>query len=96
VIPEVLPPLDLTAWLNGDPDGRRLVLRPGSDTPMSQAEVASRIELAIGPEGGFSSAEHEVMALAGVQACSLGPRILRTETAAPAALAILQARAGDL
>ena len=50
----------------------------------------------MGPEGGFSEREYDDAAVAGFDAVSLGPRILRTETAAVAALAIVQALWGDL
>lgn len=53
------------------------------------------LELLIGPEGGFSDSELALMRLHGLLAASLGPRILRTETAGPAAIAILQSLAGD-
>lgn len=54
------------------------------------------ITLLIGPEGGFSSEEVQKACSAGYQAMSLGPRILRTETAAITAIAILQAYQGDM
>ena len=54
------------------------------------------VELVVGPEGGFSEIEFRQMQSAGVHGVRLGPRVLRTETAAPAALAILQAQWGDL
>ena len=50
----------------------------------------------IGPEGGFSPAEAAAAIQAGVQTVSLGPRILRAETAALAALTVLQYEKGDL
>jgi 16S rRNA (uracil1498-N3)-methyltransferase len=50
----------------------------------------------IGPEGGFTDQELEALRKRAVVEVGLGPRILRTETAAVAALAILQARWGDL
>jgi 16S rRNA (uracil1498-N3)-methyltransferase len=53
-------------------------------------------EIAIGPEGGFASDELEAFRVAGFSQVGLGPRILRTETAAIAALVWLQARLGDL
>ena len=53
------------------------------------------VSLAIGPEGGFSDAELALAAQQGFQPCSLGPRVLRAETAPLAALAALQALAGD-
>jgi 16S rRNA (uracil1498-N3)-methyltransferase len=57
---------------------------------------ADRLVVCIGPEGGWEQAEVEAADRAGYQILSLGPRILRTETAAVAALAILQFQCGDL
>ena len=51
--------------------------------------------LAAGPEAGFSEGEEQLLLRAGFQPVRLGPRILRTETAALAALAALNALAGD-
>ena len=56
---------------------------------------AAAAYLAVGPEGGFSAAEGEQMQNGGVAAVRLGPRVLRTETAAMAALASLQVLWGD-
>jgi 16S rRNA (uracil1498-N3)-methyltransferase len=53
------------------------------------------VTLLVGPEGGLDPEEVRVARLAGFTACRLGPRILRTETAGLAALAALQALAGD-
>jgi 16S rRNA (uracil1498-N3)-methyltransferase len=50
----------------------------------------------IGPEGGFSEAEYAMALSHQVQGMTLGPRILRTETAVVSALTILQAQYGDL
>ncbi len=52
--------------------------------------------LAIGPEGGWSPRDREQLATAGYAGLRLGPRVLRTETAGLAAIAALQAMAGDL
>jgi 16S rRNA (uracil1498-N3)-methyltransferase len=79
----------------------RLVLEPES-TPhrdvMARADAAVRAdaEIAIGPEGGFAGDELDAFRLAGFAQIGLGPRILRTETAAIAALAWLQAHFGDM
>jgi 16S rRNA (uracil1498-N3)-methyltransferase len=51
--------------------------------------------LLIGPEGGLDAPEVSAARLAGFVGCRLGPRVLRTETAALAALAALQSVAGD-
>ena len=52
--------------------------------------------LLVGPEGGFSEREYEDTGFAGFEPVTLGPRILRTETAAVAAIAVAQALWGDL
>jgi len=57
---------------------------------------ASAVALAIGPEGGFTESEILALTAAGFRGLRLGPRILRTETAPLAALAILQYARGDL
>jgi 16S rRNA (uracil1498-N3)-methyltransferase len=53
-------------------------------------------EIAIGPEGGFAPEELEAFRLMSFSRLTLGPRILRTETAAITAVIMLQARFGDL
>jgi len=72
-----------------------VVLDPAAgDTLASTAGSASYV-LAVGPEGGFAEAEMAGAARLGYRGFRLGPRTLRTETAALAALATLQATAGD-
>ncbi len=81
----------------GDARTARLLLEPGA--ALGLARVAAGLgaaTLLVGPEGGLSARELDLAARAGFTACSLGPRILRTETAPLAALAVLQALAGDL
>ena len=95
-VPEVAAPLTLAEWLGQRTSGPRLVLDPAAEAPLSRQPLADRVTLVVGPEGGFSDAEIGGMRANGVQAVTLGPRILRTETAAPAAVAVLQAFAGDL
>ncbi len=63
----------------------------GDGTP-----TATSAAVIIGPEGGFNSEEASRALNAGIAICGLGPRILRTETAAIVALALVQARFGDL
>jgi 16S rRNA (uracil1498-N3)-methyltransferase len=75
----------------------KLMLLP--QAPDSLAALAMRAQSAailIGPEGGLSGREQLLAQRCGFRACRLGPRILRTETASLAALAALQACAGDL
>jgi len=55
-----------------------------------------KVCLLIGPEGGFSDIEYDDASVAGFTAVSLGPRVLRAETAAIAAVAIAESMWGDL
>lgn len=96
-----VPPVDAPVdWegLRGLAQGRRaLVLDPASPTRLSEAARGSReLLLAVGPEGGFSPDELALAAEAGFVAVGLGPLVLRTETAALAALAVLQHLNGAL
>ncbi len=78
-------------------DGLKAVLDKGAPEPLTRlVPPAAGLTLLIGPEGGLSPAELDDAALAGFRRVSLGPRILRTETAAVAALAIAQGLWGDL
>ena len=97
-MPTVQAPLTLERWLETPFTGTRLILAPG-DFPRINAlpsDVPTPIALLIGPEGGFTDAEVETCVQAGVLPVSLGPRILRAETASISALALLQQRYGDL
>lgn len=96
--PLVDPPQPLKNWFGEGPreTGRDLVLSPGADEPLLAASPLSKLCVLVGPEGGLSASEYDDAAAAGFRAVSLGPRILRTETAALAALAIVQSAWGDL
>lgn len=61
-----------------------------------RSSAAGRYVVLIGPEGGFTPQEAELLLAAGAGSVSLGPRILRAETAAVAALSIVQYEKGDL
>ncbi|MDB5985319.1 MAG: rRNA ((1498)-N(3))-methyltransferase [Nevskia sp.] len=76
--------------------GLRLVLAPGASTTLKSLSPAQHITLLAGPEGGLSEDEIALVVRHGFTALSLGPRVLRTETAGVAALAALQALSGDL
>jgi 16S rRNA (uracil1498-N3)-methyltransferase len=98
LLPELAPAQALYDFL-GDPDadGTRLLLSPAGSLRVDDlAREASRITVLIGPEGGLSEPEQRAAIAAGFLPVSLGPRILRTETAAVAALTLLQHRFGDL
>jgi 16S rRNA (uracil1498-N3)-methyltransferase len=97
VLPEVRAPLELSRFLaESSRDGQRLVLSPGGPASLAGlASASARVELLIGPEGGLDDAELDAAGRAGFAPVRLGPRVLRTETAALAALAALGALAGD-
>jgi 16S rRNA (uracil1498-N3)-methyltransferase len=98
VLPVVEPPVELARHLAGAPAAAaRFLLGPRSaQTLASRAAGLDDVELLIGPEGGLDDAETGTALAAGYVAVRLGPRVLRTETAGIAALAVLQALAGDL
>ena len=74
----------------------RLILEPDRPRQPQGGARAGGAEIAIGPEGGFAPEELEAFELSSFAPVGLGPRILRTETAAIAALVVLQARYGDM
>jgi 16S rRNA (uracil1498-N3)-methyltransferase len=75
----------------------KLLLAPGGAKRLRTLEIAAEkhIVLAAGPEAGFSPREEAAFVAGGFQPVQLGPRVLRTETAGPAALAALSALFGD-
>jgi len=76
---------------------RRLMLLPGTARSIGDLEEsAGPVSVAVGPEGGMDADDAAQLAGMGFEAVGMGPRVLRTETAAIAALAALQARFGDL
>ena len=97
-VPKIAPVLDLRDWLNAlPPNTLKLVLAPGA-APAAKAPKRrdEPVLLLVGPEGGFSDMELALADLSGFVALSLGPRVLRTETAGMAALAMMQSLWGDL
>ena len=104
-VPEVARPVMLAAALADTDAVLRLLMAPedGAATLPALLATASTgagpprtIALLVGPEGGLDGEEMGAARLAGFQPCRLGPRVLRTETAALAVLAALQFAAGDL
>jgi 16S rRNA (uracil1498-N3)-methyltransferase len=90
IVPEVLAPVPLSKATRGGSvllferhDGQRL------------GEIAPPSTIIIGPEGGFTPAEVEAAVEAGATVVGLGPRILRSETVAAAAAAVILSRTGD-
>lgn len=96
-IPEVAPSIDLARWLTCPREGLKLVLYHRGAKRLRELTPApgEPVTLLIGPEGGLSEREIEMAMQAGFQPLCLGPRILRTETAAVMALAAMQSLWGD-
>ena len=78
------------------PAAQRLMLSPGAALRVRDLSGKPRhVTVLVGPEGGLSEAEQHSAARDGFRPLSLGPRILRTETAALTMIAALQERLGD-
>lgn len=96
-IPEITEPVAFTDWLGQEQAALKLILEPASAMSLNSLNMPEGdVSLLSGPEGGFSAGEVESADFAGFQPVRLGPRILRTETAAVAALAAMQALWGDM
>ncbi len=97
-LPELTPVQRLDQWLQArEPEQHALFLDPeGNDSVAQLSGPVTRVSLLVGPEGGLSQPERDLAVTAGFQRLRLGPRVLRTETAALTALAALQAIWGDL
>lgn len=94
-VPEVKTPLSMADWVSCTDESPRLVLDPLAENKLSGLSVVTDlVSLVVGPEGGFTDQEMEAARANGLTAVSLGPRVLRTETAGPAAIAVLQAKTG--
>ncbi len=96
-VPAVAPVQKFFAYLAAvDRSKRLLMLSPDAVTPLKRAAPSTDVVLLIGSEGGLAPAECQAAVASGFEPVSLGPRILRTETAPVAALAVLQALWGDI
>ena len=95
-VPLVAPLEKLENWLARPTDASlRLMLAPDADEALVDLPPASAVQLLIGAEGGLDPQEALAAKQAGFRSVRMGPRVLRTETAGLAALAILQALWGD-
>jgi len=93
-LPHLADTADFGAWIGQHDMHRRILLTPRANQPLSdwaRHHPAQPVTLMIGPEGGFSNAEENAALTQGALALSMGPRILRTETAGLAALSALNA-----
>jgi 16S rRNA (uracil1498-N3)-methyltransferase len=97
-VPEIAAPMDYATALadTASQPGLRLLLAPDASQSLVTAAQGTALTLLIGPEGGLSEREVRLAERVGYMGCRVGPRVLRTETAPLAALALLQGLLGDL
>ena len=96
-LPTIASPVPLKDFLRTSDGSMRLLLSPAATATLADLpRLVSAITVLIGPEGGLAEAEQEAAVAAGFKPVRLGPRVLRTETAAIAALTLLQREFGDL
>ncbi|RNF51797.1 16S rRNA (uracil(1498)-N(3))-methyltransferase [Marinomonas hwangdonensis] len=98
VVPIVYPPLELKDWVVNCNEMLKFTLHHHSAKPIGQFEqpTHNRIALLIGPEGGLAEKEVQLAEKSGFNAITLGPRVLRTETAPVVALSVINALWGDI
>lgn len=90
-------PTRLETWFSETTEStQQLVLDPRAESGLQELQPARNVRLLIGPEGGLDDTEVRLAAEAGFRRVRLGPRILRTETAALAAITAIQLLWGDL
>ncbi|MUJ27073.1 16S rRNA (uracil(1498)-N(3))-methyltransferase [Aliivibrio fischeri] len=96
-VPEIRPIMSLEEWCAEEYDGLKLNLHPRAKYSINTLpEPVTNVRLLIGPEGGLSSDEISMTEQYQFEETLLGPRVLRTETAALTAITALQVRFGDL
>ena len=103
-LPELMPAMAYPAWLQSkSPDSTRYILSPSATQSLTEHAVQlskqgalKAVALIIGPESGLDEDEIDSTILTGAIPVHLGKRILRTETAGPACIAVLQSTLGDM
>ncbi len=96
-VPEIRPVMALESWCQEEDDSLKLNLHPRAQHSINTLPLpVQRVRLLIGPEGGLSADEIDMTARYSFTDILLGPRILRTETAALTVITALQVRFGDL
>lgn len=99
-VPELAEPVKLAALLRDWPAGRTLIFADetgGEPLAQALAGTAAPAAILIGPEGGFTPAEAEVIrGVVGMKSVSLGPRIMRADTAAAVSVGVWQALVGNI
>lgn len=98
VLPTLVSPQSFDAWIKTELPTMRYVLSPSATNNLNSQKKLQKKEIVIliGPEGGLTEVEIATATVKGFELISLGPRILRTETASLAAISIFQFLQGDI
>lgn len=94
-LPELNPPATLNSWLEQNDCSLSLVLHHRDSQSLPETDAPESLALLVGPEGGLSEEEIGRARSAGCQPLTMGPRVLRTETAPVAAISLVQYLWGD-
>lgn len=94
-VPDILAPQHFADWCKNSDAELKFTLHPHKQKPLNEYPTPASLALLVGPEGGFSETEVEQSLTLEFQGLTLGPRVLRTETAALAALSVFQFQWGD-
>ena len=96
-LPTLNSPQPFSHWINNIEMTTKLILDPAASSSLSTVHLDTpAVTMAVGPEGGFSQAEVKQSINCGFMGVTLGPRVLRTESAAITSLAAVQTLWGDL
>lgn len=95
-LPRLNDAININSFLEDAPEGQKWVLHHRDSKGLDPSKPIERACLLIGPEGGLSESEIEAAKAVEFEALTLGPRVMRTETAPLAALSLLQYHWGDL
>lgn len=96
-LPRLHAPIALSHWFAALPEGKRFILSPYAEQGLKEQSIEDNVTLLIGPEGGLTETEVDLATQRyGFESLRMGPRILRTETAAIAAITLMQYQFGDL
>jgi len=96
IVPAIEAPIAVYELLEKDVTGIGLLLSPGAPLRIADIRADGAVTVLIGPEGGLAQVEQDAALRAGFTPVRMGPRVLRTETAAVCALTLLQQKFGDL
>ncbi len=96
VVPVIDPLSGLEQWFEQHKGEHSILIHPAAPNSFSNLQPAPSVNILVGPEGGFSEQELRLARDTGIRSVRCGPRILRTETAGFAAIAIVQSTIGDM